>query len=116
MSFTTTILSIVAVFLLAIGQVLFKICSSDFAFSLKGVLKGFLSIKFTLAIAVYLVASVMWIFVLKTVPLRIAYPFTSLAFILVPVLSHFILGENISWNTFAGACFIGIGILISIYK
>ena len=55
-------------------------------------------------------------FVLKATPLRIAYPFAALAFFIVPVLSHFFLGEDLHWNTFAGAFLIALGVWVSIYR
>ena len=100
---------------LSIGQILFKMVSSGLEFSPMGLINGLLNLKFFIAIVVYFVATIMWLFVLKATPLRVAYPFVALSFVIVPILAHFFLGESINWNTFAGAGFILIGIWVSVY-
>ena len=62
------------------------------------------------AFAVYGVASLGWIFVLRKVPLSLAYPFVALSFVLVPLFSRYIFGEPLTMAYFAGAAFIVVGI------
>jgi undecaprenyl phosphate-alpha-L-ara4N flippase subunit ArnE len=97
------------------GQILFKMASSRLEFSPAGLINGLLNIKLIIALTVYLFATTTWLFVLKCTPLRVAYPFSALAFFVVPILAHFLLGESITWNTFAGAGLIAVGVWVSVY-
>jgi undecaprenyl phosphate-alpha-L-ara4N flippase subunit ArnE len=107
-----TILTVIA---LSFGQILFKIAAKDFDFSSNGMLYSIFNLKLLAAFLVYFIATLMWIFVLKTSSLQIAYPFVALAFFIVPILAHFLLGESLRWNNFVGAGFIAVGVWISVY-
>jgi len=98
---------------LSIGQVLFKLASEKLIFTPAGLLHAILDPKLICALFVYFVATGMWLYVLKQLPLRVAYPYVALAFVFVPVLAFFVLGEKMHWNTFVGAAFIGAGVWIS---
>jgi drug/metabolite transporter (DMT)-like permease len=71
-------------------------------------------------INVYLMAGVfllgmstlLWIWVLRTLSLSVAYPFMALAFIIVPLLGHFLLHEPIGWRNLAGGVLIAIGVVV----
>jgi undecaprenyl phosphate-alpha-L-ara4N flippase subunit ArnE len=116
MSAIQTTLIIFTVILLSIGQVLFKIASSDISLIPNKFIFSLLNTKLILAFAIYTFATILWLIALKGVPLRIAYPFIALAFFIVPILAHYLIGEVIYWNTFLGAAFIGVGVFISTYK
>ena len=103
MSLYQLVFIILTVFALSVGQILFKFAAGSFEFSVTGIIKNLTNINLIIALAVYFLATIMWLFVLKSTPLRVAYPFIALAFIVVPILSHFLIGERIYWNTFAGA-------------
>ena len=109
-------LIILTVAALSAGQMLFKMAATSMEFSSAGFLDSLLNTKLIVALIVYFVATIMWLIVLKVTPLRIAYPFVSLAFIVVPILAHFFLGESINWNTFAGAGLIAAGVWVSVYQ
>ncbi len=66
-----------------------------------------------IALAVYGVASLAWIYVLRKVPLTLAYPFVALSFVIVPVLSRYFFGEQLNIHYFVGAALIvaGIGVI-----
>jgi drug/metabolite transporter (DMT)-like permease len=100
---------------LSAGQILFKLAAASFSLSSENLLVVLLDIKLIAALFVYLVATVMWLFVLKAMPLRIAYPFVALAFIFVPIMAHVFLGEDLNWNTFLGAAIIAFGVWVSVY-
>ena len=111
MSISQVILIFLTVVLLSIGQVLFKLAAMD----IKNV--NFFSIlqpKLILALCLYGVATIMWIAVLRHTPLRLAYPFVALAFLIVPVLSWLWINEPISVNAFVGGAVILIGVWISV--
>jgi len=57
-----------------------------------------------------------WIYVLRTLPLSLAYPLTALSYVIVPVFSFLFLHEKISWQTAAGCTVIIIGVIISHLK
>jgi undecaprenyl phosphate-alpha-L-ara4N flippase subunit ArnE len=116
MSLLQLAFTILTVLALSIGQILFKMASSNFEFSATGFFSSLLSVKLIIALMVYFFATIMWLFVLKNTPLRVAYPFAALAFFVVPILAYFLLGEKINWNTFAGAGLIAVGVWISVYK
>ena len=101
---------------LSAGQILFKLAASSFEISVTGLINSLSNIKLIVALAVYFLATIMWLLVLKSTPLRVAYPFIALAFFIVPILSHFLIGENLNWNTFAGAILIAIGVWVSVYQ
>jgi len=107
-------LIVLTVIAMSIGQVLFKIVAISLDFSNNGILSNLFNIRLILAIVIYIVATALWILVLKITPLRVAYPFIALAFILVPVLGHFFLGESLSRWTFVGAFVIGLGVWVSV--
>ena len=109
------LLTILTVLMLSIGQVLFKIASEKIDIEGKGIFSGLLlNPAFVIAIIVYGVATIAWLLVLKMVPLRIAYPFVALAFIIVPIFAFFFLGETLRWTTFFGAAVIILGVYISL--
>ena len=62
---------------------------------------------FLAALALYLVLSALWVWILSFTPLSRAYPFVALAFILVPVLASIFFSEPISLRLA-----IGIGLII----
>ena len=57
------------------------------------------------AMALYAVSTIIWISVLQTVPLSIAYPFVALGFIVIPLVSYILFKEPLNWQY-------GIGILL----
>ena len=57
-------------------------------------------------------ATLLWVWVLRGLPLSIAYPFMALAFILVPILGFFVLGEPLGWKQLIGSLLIVVGVII----
>ena len=111
MSNSQIFLILLTVVLLSIGQVLFKLAAMD----IKNV--SFFSLlqpKLILALCLYGIATIMWVGVLRHTPLRLAYPFIALAFLIVPVLSWLWINEPISVNAFVGGAVILIGVWISV--
>ncbi len=66
------------------------------------------------ALVVYAAATLLWVFVLRTVPLSSAYALFSLAFLIVPVLAWMFLGEPMSLNTLVGGAIIVVGVIIAV--
>ena len=106
---------VLTVFMLAVGQRLFKFAAGRMNVENDGLLTAVLfNPALIIALAVYAVATLCWLIVLKGVPLRLAYPFAALGFFIVPLMSHFFLGEPLRWSSFAGAAIIMAGVYVSL--
>lgn len=55
----------------------------------------------------------LWVLVLKRLPLTVAYPFTGAVYLLILPLSMLLFGESPEWSRFAGAALIFAGIGVS---
>ena len=60
-----------------------------------------------------LLASFFWIAVLTKLKISVAYPFTSLSFVFVLMLSYFLFNENITMQKILGVLLIIIGLLVA---
>lgn len=116
MKLTQLILILATVFLLAVGQVLFKIAAINIEKNALPLVSSILNPHLIFALSVYGVATLMWIYTLRTISLQLAYPFVAIAFILVPLMGHWFLEERIGINTFIGAALIMVGVFVSVYK
>lgn len=96
---------------MALGQLLFKQAALSLtAFSPLALLgNGWL----LLALALYGATTLGWVWILRHMPLAVAYPFMSLAFVLVPVLAWLIWGEPVHWRTWAGSGLIVAGVALA---
>ena len=111
MSFNQIIFILLTVVLLSVGQLLLKLAAMD----MKDIdISSLLQPKLILALCVYGIATIFWIAVLRHTPLRIAYPFVGLAFLIVPVLSWLWMDEQISLNTIVGGTVILVGVWIAV--
>ena len=63
--------------------------------------------------SIYAFGTIVWIFVLKQVPLTIAYSFMGLTFCFVPLLAQLFLGEALTLRYFLGVALI-IGGMVAI--
>jgi drug/metabolite transporter (DMT)-like permease len=101
-------------FLIAIGQVLFKLSSaSATGLDMRGLTELALNPIFIAALALYGFGTIVWIFVLRQVPLTIAYSFMGLTFCFVPLLAQLFLGESLTLRYFLGVVLI-IGGMVAI--
>lgn len=98
---------------LAIGQILFKI--SAIALHEAGT---FLALKpaaaLLAAMLLYGVTSVGWVWILQRIELGRVYPVMALAFVLVPLASHFVFGERFQMQYFVGVALIMVGIVVAV--
>mgnify|MGYP003984645259 FL=1 len=104
-------------FIMSIGQILFKktalSMSSLGALSLiDGIIKAIFIPWLYLAISVYALATIFWLYILQRIPLNLAYPFSALAMVIVPILALLIFGERISTSYWLGLVLILSGIII----
>lgn len=106
------LVAIACVLGIAIGQIFFKISSvgllnSGTIFSLNTL--GPLSV----AVGLYGVTSLGWVWVLQHVELGRIYPLMALSFVLVPVGSYFIFGERFQIQYLFGISLIVTGIIVA---
>jgi undecaprenyl phosphate-alpha-L-ara4N flippase subunit ArnE len=116
MPLRSLLLTVATVLMIAIGQLLFKSAASQWkvdGFTWKTAV-GFLSPLMIAALALYGVATVLWVYVLRTVPLSAAYAVFALAFLIVPILAHFVLDEPLTPNVLIGGAVIVAGIFIAV--
>jgi drug/metabolite transporter (DMT)-like permease len=99
---------------LSAGQVLFKMAALQMD-ELQSLLQRWvLNYHLWAALAIYAMGTLFWVSTLRQVPLRLAYPVIALSYLIVPLLSHYLLAEEISARTMAGALIIVFGVFISI--
>lgn len=98
--------------LIAMGQVLFKLASNSAGeFSLRGLLVLATHPVLIAALALYGFGTIVWIYVLKSVPLTIAYSFMGLTFCFVPLLAQVFFGEPLTLRYGLGVALIFTGLL-----
>ena len=101
---------------LSIGQVLFKLAAlqlSEQSLAKAFLLNAWKNVYLLTALLLYGVATLLWVWILRRVPLNVAYPFTALAFVFVPAIGVFLLNEPLSARLFAGTLLIVAGICIA---
>ena len=114
MSFFQICLIIFTIFALSLGQIFLKIASMKLGLTIEDNFAQLFSNKFLLiALLFYIASTISWIILLKNVALSVAYPFSALGFILVPVLSYFILNEEIGGEKIVGGFVILVGVYIA---
>jgi undecaprenyl phosphate-alpha-L-ara4N flippase subunit ArnE len=116
MTARSLVLTLICVLLIAAGQLLFKSAAGQWRIDgwSWATVRGFLSPMMLVALVIYAAATLLWVFVLRTVPLSSAYALFSLAFLIVPVLARVFLGEAISANTLVGGAIIVVGVIIAV--
>ncbi|MCF7545245.1 4-amino-4-deoxy-L-arabinose-phospho-UDP flippase [Pseudomonas petrae] len=95
------------------GQILFKLSAASLQRS--GTLFDTQTLTtLFIAFALYGVTTIAWVWVLQKIDLGKAYPLMAMAFIIVPIGSHFVFGEKFSVQYFAGVALIMGGIILSL--
>jgi multidrug transporter EmrE-like cation transporter len=96
--------------LLSAGQVLFKqaaVAGNGKPFHLT-LFNGWLAA----ALVLYAVATGLWIWILRSTPLSMAYPFVALGFILVPLAAHYLFAEPLETRYAVGVTLIVAGLFV----
>ncbi|WP_341646869.1 EamA family transporter [Thauera sp. SDU_THAU2] len=107
-----TTITILCVLGISLGQILFKKAAMtivDASQWQQWVFNGWLIV----ALALYGITTLVWIWVLRHAPLHLAYPFMALAFLIVPCLGWLFMGEPVRLTTWAGGALILLGITIA---
>lgn len=107
------IVAVLCVVGLAVGQILFKVSATSltqtgsfFAYKTASTLIA--------AMTLYAITSIAWVWVLQKVELGRVYPLMALAFVLVPLGSHFVFGERFQPQYFIGVALIMAGIVVAV--
>ena len=116
MTATHLALTLACVAAIAGGQILFKLAARAGAASTAGFPWDILNAWFIAALVVYAAATLMWVWLLKVLPLSLAYPFVGLAFVIVPLLAAVWLGEALDWRHMAGGILIAAGVAVSSWR
>jgi drug/metabolite transporter (DMT)-like permease len=111
MTVQNLLITIACVLGISAGQILFKLAATHG--SPAGGLAAMVNAWMLVALVIYGAATVLWIYVLRSTPLAVAYPLFALAFVLVPLLSALFLGEPLRVSSFVGGALIVAGVFIS---
>jgi len=106
------LLTLLCVVMISSGQVLFKSAALK-TVSAAGWMERWLNMHLLIALAIYGIATIMWIWILRYTSLSVAYPMFALAFLFVPLMAYFFLHEPLSVRTFIGGAFIVVGVLVA---
>lgn len=96
------------------GQLLFKLSSEHIVVG-QGVPRFLLSLvtwQFLLAMVFYSVSTLLWVLLLKHVPLSRAYPFMALSFVILPLAAYLIFKEPVSMRYVVGLIFFMTGLFL----
>jgi drug/metabolite transporter (DMT)-like permease len=97
------------------GQLLFKAAALRYASEAplgERLLSLVQNVYFLAAIVLYVVLTVLWVWILTFTPLSRAYPFVALAFAITPLLAGFVFGEAMTARLMLGIGFILCGLLL----
>lgn len=98
---------------ITLGQILFKLCANSLD-ETGSYFAPKTAATLLMALALYGISTLAWIWVLQKVELGRVYPVMALAFVLVPLCSYFIFGEKFSTQYFIGVFIIAIGIIVTV--
>lgn len=97
---------------ISIGQLLFKKAATALPGN-PGVMDWLLNGWLVASLVLYAMTTIGWVWILRSAPLHLAYPFMGLAFLIVPTLAWLILKEPLHWQTIAGGVLIMAGVAIA---
>lgn len=107
----TYALLFVNIVLLVLGQTLWKIGlrNIEFKFDLVSILKLTLNPYITGGLIVYVVATVIWLYILSKSELSLVYPLQSLCYVAAAIVAVFVFKESIPITRWAGISLIILG-------
>ena len=73
---------------------------------------GFFNRYLFIAVAMLGSSTLLWTWLLRSIPLNVGYPFMALAFVLVPTICWFAFGESLSPRQLAGSLLIVVGVVV----
>ena len=112
MSLQLSLITLICVTCISIGQLLFKQAAT--ALPANPCLMDWATNRWLIAsLALYGLTTLGWVWILRHAPLHLAYPFMGLAFLIVPTLAWLFLGEPLHWRTLAGGLLILAGVALA---
>lgn len=109
----TYFIALLCVLGLAAGQILFKLSAT--ALNKAGTVMDSTALAyFFVALALYGVTTIGWVWILQKIELGRIYPLMALAFVIVPMASHLLLGEKFQPQYFIGVALIIAGIVVAV--
>lgn len=112
LSLSTLSLLIFTPVLIAGGQILFKQAGARLQSSGAPFASLAADPRFVGAVAIYGAATLLWVQVLRSVPLTYAYSFMALTYVMVPLMAVFWLGETLTLRYALGAALVAIGLIV----
>lgn len=74
--------------------------------------KGYVSWQIISAVVMFIVALILWLYMLKNFKLSLVYPLTSISYIFTMILAIIFLKETVSWMSFVGVVLIMAGVAL----
>ena len=112
----TIVIILTGILFASLGQVFWKMGMNSIGaienFSISGILSMFLNPLVLLGLVMYGSSTVFWLIALSQKDLSYVYPFISLTFIIVLLLSQFVLKEQVSTARIVGTIIIVGGLMI----
>lgn len=110
------LLGIICAIGISCGQVLFKLAAVTLSpiTDMRSLLSIISNIYFVASVFIYAMSTLLWIWLLKRVSLRNAYPLMALAFIIVPLMACLFLHEELELRTVIGGIIIIFGVCYSV--
>ena len=115
LSLATIAILLTSSVVLAGGQVLFKLAALRFTPAARwtdNVVSLALNPYLVIAVLLYALLSVVWVWVLTFVPLSIAYPFVALTFVLTVASGALLFGEPVTVRLMLGGAMIIAGLIV----
>lgn len=106
---------------MSLGQLLFKFAALSFSpsgaadLTAGRIFQLGLNPYFLGAMVMYFGLSVLWVWILTFTPLSRAYPFVAIAFIVTPLVSHFVFMEVLDLQFYFGLSFVIVGLILVIH-
>ena len=97
----------------ALGQIAFKV-AADAGTSAGTFFAPRPAAMVIASLGIYGVAAILWILLLQHVPISQVYPYLGLAFVIVPVAAHLLLGDAIGVRYLLGSVVIAAGVAITV--
>jgi drug/metabolite transporter (DMT)-like permease len=94
------------------GQLLFKLAARSMIHGegLLAMVVSAINLYLISGLTLYMLGTMLWLYVLSTESLGVVYPFIALSFVVVPILSFLFLNEQFSTSYFIGIAFLLIGL------
>ena len=107
--------------LMSLGQILFKktaislsetLNAEDSYGLIEGIIRALHIPWLYLALSIYAIATIFWLYILQRIPLPLAYPFSALAMVIVPILATYLFGDRLTFSYWIGVLLIFSGIIV----